>query len=221
MNIIRNMYLEIILLQLLPHLLWSDELIHCRWGHVMYIQCLYWWARSSLVQVMVCHLFDAKPLPESIMTNAETNFSAFWIRMWKSQENAFDVSANGGHCAQTSVLTHWGQVMHICVSVINHHWFRWWLVARSVPSHYLNQCWFIINWTLGNKFQCNLNENSNFSFKKMHLKILSAKWQPFCLSLNVLSLLVLKLEESRITQSVPWLLMPWFLVSPGHPQQWY
>ena len=27
-----------------------------------------------------------------------------------------------------------------------------------------------------------------FSFKKMHLKQLSAKWRPFCLSLNVLTL---------------------------------
>ena len=22
-----------------------------------------------------------------------------------------------------------------------HHWFRWWLVAWSAPSHYLYQCW--------------------------------------------------------------------------------
>ena len=26
-------------------------------------------------------------------------------------------------------------------------------------SHYLKQCWNIVNWTLGNKFQWNLNEN--------------------------------------------------------------
>ena len=40
---------------------------------------------------------------------------------------------------------------------IYHHWFRWWLVAWPAPSHYLNQCWNIVNWTLGNKFQWNLN----------------------------------------------------------------
>ena len=28
------------------------------------------------------------------------------------------------------------------------------------PSHYLNQCWLIVNWTLGNKFQWNLKLNS-------------------------------------------------------------
>ena len=31
---------------------------------------------------------------------------------------------------------------------------------RSAPSHYLNQCWNIVNWTLWNKFQWNFNRNS-------------------------------------------------------------
>ena len=26
-----------------------------------------------------------------------------------------------------------------------------WLVARLAPSHYLNQWWNIVNWTIGNK----------------------------------------------------------------------
>ena len=43
----------------------------------------------------------------------------------------------------------------------NHHWFRKWLVAWLAPSHYLNQCWNIINWTLGNKLQWNLNRKLN------------------------------------------------------------
>ena len=29
------------------------------------------------------------------------------------------------------------------------------------PSHYLYQCWIIVNWTLRNKLQWNLNKNSN------------------------------------------------------------
>ena len=58
----------------------------------------------------------------------------------------------------------------ICVSELGHHWFRFWLVACSAPSHYLNQCWFIVDWTPGNKFQWNLHGIISFSFKKMHLK---------------------------------------------------
>ena len=38
---------------------------------------------------------------------------------------------------------------------------------------YLNKCWDIFNWTLRKKLQWNFN-------KKMHLKILSVKWRPFC-----------------------------------------
>ena len=57
-------------------------------------------------------------------------------------------------------LTHWGQVTHICVSRLDHHWFRWWLGAWSVPSHYLNQWWKIINSNLRNKLQWNLKQNS-------------------------------------------------------------
>ena len=34
------------------------------------------------------------------------------------------------------------------------------VVAWSAPSHYLNQCWNIANWTLEDKLQWNLNENS-------------------------------------------------------------
>ena len=42
----------------------------------------------------------------------------------------------------------------------NHHWFGQWLVAWSVPSHRLNQCWNIVNWTLRNKLQWNFIINS-------------------------------------------------------------
>ena len=68
----------------------------------------------------------------------------------------------------------------------NHHWYRKWLVAWTAPSHYLNHCWNIVNWTLWNKLQWNCNRNSNIFIKKMHLKMSSAKWRPFCLGLNVL-----------------------------------
>ena len=72
-------------------------------------------------------------------------------------------------------------------SVTNHHWFRWWLVAWPVPSHYLNQCWDILNWTIVIKLQWNLNWNYLISFKKMHLKKSSAQWRQFCFNLNVIT----------------------------------
>ena len=57
-------------------------------------------------------------------------------------------------------LTHLSLVPHICVNEPGQHWFRWWLVAYSAPSHYLNQCWLIVNWTLRNKLQWNPNQNA-------------------------------------------------------------
>ena len=37
-------------------------------------------------------------------------------------------------------LTHLPLLPHILVSESDQHWFRWWLIAYSAPSHYLNQC---------------------------------------------------------------------------------
>ena len=37
------------------------------------------------------------------------------------------------------------------------------LSLYSAPSHYLNQCWVIVNWTLRNKLQWNFNQNTNLS----------------------------------------------------------
>ena len=37
-------------------------------------------------------------------------------------------------------------------------------VGNSVPSNYLNQCWFIVNWTLSNKIQRYLNQNTKVFF---------------------------------------------------------
>ena len=58
-----------------------------------------------------------------------------------------------------------------------------------MPSHYLSQCWNIVNWTLANNFSKILIEIHTFSFRNMHLKILYGKWRPFCLCLNVLKLI--------------------------------
>ena len=52
-------------------------------------------------------------------------------------------------------------MLNIRISKLSKHWSRKWLVACSVPSPYLNQCWLIVNGTLGNKPQGNLNQNKN------------------------------------------------------------
>ena len=48
------------------------------------------------------------------------------------------------------------------------------------PSHYLNQCWVNVNWTIRNKFQWNFNRNSNIFIQGNVLKMSSEKWRPCC-----------------------------------------
>ena len=52
----------------------------------------------------------------------------------------------------------------------NHHWFRWWLVAWSAPSHYLKQWWNVVNWTLRNKLHWNFIPNSNIFIQQNALE---------------------------------------------------
>ena len=52
-----------------------------------------------------------------------------------------------------------GQVTHICVSKLTILGSNTGL-SPGRPSHYLNQWWNIVNWTLENKFQWNVNRNA-------------------------------------------------------------
>ena len=83
-------------------------------------------------------------------------------------------------------ITHWGRVTHICVSKI--------IVIGSDNGLWPGRHQAII-WTnagilligpLGINFSEILIKTNIFSFKKMHLKMSSAKWRPFCLGLSVI-----------------------------------
>ena len=68
---------------------------------------------------------------------------------------------------------------------VNLHWLRQWLVAWPAPSHYLNQRWNIVNWTLRNKLQWNLNRNLYIFIQENTFENVW-KWRPFYLGLNEL-----------------------------------
>ena len=80
-------------------------------------------------------------------------------------------------------LTHWGWVTHICVSKLT--------IIGSDNDLSTGRRQVII-WNnagilLIRTFSEILSEIRAFWFKKMYLKMLSAKWRPFCLGLNVLT----------------------------------
>ena len=74
-----------------------------------------------------------------------------------------------------TLLTHWGRVTHICISKVGHHWFRWWLVPWTAPSHYLNHCRNIVNWTPENKLEWNLNRNLYIFIQENAFQIIVTK----------------------------------------------
>ena len=92
-----------------------------------------------------------------------------------------------GLCNASQGLTYWGRVTHICVGKLTI------IDSDNGLSPDRRQA---ITWTnagllligpIGTNFSEILIEILTFSFKKMRLKVSSAKRRPFCLGLNVLS----------------------------------
>ena len=68
------------------------------------------------------------------------------------------------------------------------------IIACSMPSHFLNQCWLTVNWTVGNKIPWNFNQHSNFfieenEFWSVVFKITPILSQPKCVNMFLSSLL--------------------------------
>ena len=85
------------------------------------------------------------------------------------------------------LLTHWGRMTHLYVSKLTRIGSHNRLAPWPAPSHYLTQCWDIVNSNPRNWLRWILSKIHTSSFKKMHLKMSSAKWRQFCLGLNVAS----------------------------------
>ena len=112
-----------------------------------------------------------------------TNYVCFCrtlVQCWKCMWNAYSHS-----------LTHWGRVTHICVGYLT-------IIGSDnglSPGRRQAIIWInaeiLLIGPLGINFSEILIEIKTFSFKKMHLKVSSAKRRPFCLGLNVLMSLII------------------------------
>ena len=90
-----------------------------------------------------------------------------------------------GH--QPRSFTHWGRVTHVCVSkqiIIGSD--NGLSPGRRQAIIWTNAGIWLIP-ILGTNFNEILSKIHTFSLKKMHLKMSSGKWRPFCLGLNVLT----------------------------------
>ena len=85
-------------------------------------------------------------------------------------------------------LTHWGRVTHICVSKLTTIGSDNGLSPDRRQAIIWTNAGILLIGPLGtNPSQIGMGIQT-FSFKKMDLKVSSAKWRPFCLGLNVLTL---------------------------------
>ena len=70
---------------------------------------------------------------------------------------------------------------YVHVSELGQHWFRYWLVASSAPSHYQNQCCLIVKLDscehISVKFK---SEFYHFHSRKCIWKCRLSEWRPFC-----------------------------------------
>ena len=92
-----------------------------------------------------------------------------------------------------ATLTHWGRVTHICVSKLTIIGSDNGLSPSRRQAIIWTNVWILSIRPSGTNFSEILIEIDVFSFKKMHLKMSSAKCRPFCLGLNELKKTALSL----------------------------
>ena len=102
-------------------------------------------------------------------------------------------------------LTHWGRVTHICVSDLTSIGSDNGLSPGRRQAIIRTNAGILLIRPLGTNFSEFLVEILIFSFKKMRLKVSSAKRRPFCLGLNELTM---NYPESVVWRSILPLLSP-------------
>ena len=93
---------------------------------------------------------------------------------------------SSGRCCM-GALIHWGWVTHICMGKLNVIGSDNGLSPSRRQSIIRTNAVILLIGPSGMNFSEILIEIHTFSFKKMHLKMSSGKWRPFCLGFNVLS----------------------------------
>ena len=137
-------------------------------------------------------MIQCLPLSTPADASSDSYSRKFWSRDFPWQYH--EVVVWYGHLLYQNTdmfddyLTHWGRVTHICVGNLTI------IGSDNGLSPGRRQA---ITWTnvgilliglLGTNFSEMSIEIHTFSFKKIHLKMSSGKWQQFCLGLNVLML---------------------------------
>ena len=106
-------------------------------------------------------------------------------------------------------LTHWGRVTHICVGESTIIGSDNGLAPDRRQAIIWTNAGILLIGPLGTYFSGILTGIQAFSFTKMHSKMSSAKWRPFCLGLNVL----IHWKKKQDYVGIQWILI---LMVPRH-----
>ena len=98
-------------------------------------------------------------------------------------EMPFDHNCGNVFMCSTDYLTHWGRVTHIYVGKLTIIGSDNGLSPGRRQAIIWTNAGILLIRPIGTNFSEILSEIHSFSFKKMHLKMSSAKWRPFCFGL--------------------------------------
>ena len=119
----------------------------------------------ALVQIMACHRPGKKRLSELMMFSLLTHICITWPQ-WDNMLRMDD--------AQVPQWT-WSSLVQIMVCCL------------PVPSHNLNQWWLIVDWTLKNKLQWDLNQSTTHFIQENELENAICLQNAICVCPNELS----------------------------------
>ena len=139
-----------------------------------------WDATALIMTSLWCYVMTAQSLWIATGVNLRNNFPITIQNLWKFRAPFI-------YFFTPWSLTDWGRVTHICVSNLT-------IIGSDndlSPDRRQAIIWtnagILLICPLGTNFSEILIEILTFSFKKMRLKVSSARWRPFCLCRNVLT----------------------------------
>ena len=114
--------------------------------------------------------FDNKPSLAWVMVSPNKRRADFWINDDPIYACVFVWP--GCYKPLYFLLTLSPLVPEISVAGLHHHWLALWLLACSVPRHYLNQWRFLINYTQSTSFEWKNIDTNPFPLMKLHVHCL-------------------------------------------------
>ena len=163
-------------------------------------------AFSNILSWMKMYEFQLK-VHWSLFPRVQLTIFQHWFRQWLGADKATSHCVNQwwvvywctfaslGLSELKSFFTHWGRVTHICVIKLTIIGSDNGLSPGRRQAIIWTNAGILLIGPIGTNFSEILIGIQTFSFKKMHLKMSSAKLRPFCLS---------QASKSHLKHSIQW-----------------